>query len=65
MTFRRYLRCPFVDKSGTGRRALLHKVLDENRAELIERCGGKVARRLASNDTPQEMEHVIPMSWSN
>lgn len=40
---------------------MLHEFLDANRAELIERCRAKVARRAAPRPTPKEMEHGIPL----
>ncbi len=40
---------------------MLHEFLDTNRAELIERCRVKVARRPAPRATPTEMEHGIPL----
>jgi signal transduction histidine kinase len=40
---------------------MLYEFLDENRAELIERCRVKVARRPAPRATPTEMEHGIPL----
>jgi signal transduction histidine kinase len=40
---------------------MLHEFLDANRAELIERCRAKVARRPAPRPTPKEMEHGIPL----
>jgi signal transduction histidine kinase len=40
---------------------MLHEFLDANRAELIERCRVKVARRPAPRPTPREMEHGIPL----
>jgi signal transduction histidine kinase len=40
---------------------MLHDFLDDNRAELIERCRAKVAMRPAPRPTSHEMEHGIPM----
>ncbi|MGZ5031841.1 MAG: sensor histidine kinase [Usitatibacter sp.] len=40
---------------------MLHEFLDTNRAELIERCRAKVARRPTPRPTPKEMEHGIPL----
>ncbi len=40
---------------------MLHKFLEANRDELIERCRVKVARRAAPRPTRSEMEHGIPL----
>jgi signal transduction histidine kinase len=40
---------------------VLHEFLTDNRAELIERCGLKVAQRLIPKPTPAELEHGIPL----
>ena len=40
---------------------MLHQFLEVNRAELIERCRAKVARRTAPEPTVAEMEHGIPL----
>ena len=40
---------------------MLHQFLESNRAELIERCRAKVARRSAPRPTVNEMEHGIPL----
>ena len=40
---------------------MLHEFLDENRAELIERCRVMVARRPSPRPTLKEMEHGIPL----
>jgi hypothetical protein len=38
-----------------------HEFLTENRGELIERCGMKVARRSAPKATEAELDHGITM----
>jgi len=43
---------------------MLHEFLEANRAQLIERCREKVARRAAPRPTPREMEHGIPLFLS-
>jgi signal transduction histidine kinase len=40
---------------------MLHEFLTINRADLIDRCRLKVARRLAPKATPAELEHGIPL----
>jgi signal transduction histidine kinase len=40
---------------------VLHELLTHNRDELIERCGLKVAQRLAPRPTDAELEHGIPL----
>ena len=40
---------------------MLHEFLTDNRAELIERCGLKVAQRVAPKPTHAELEHGIPL----
>jgi signal transduction histidine kinase len=40
---------------------VLHEFLNANRAELIERCGLKVAQRLVPKPTDAELEHGIPL----
>ena len=40
---------------------MLYEFLEANRADLIERCRAKVARRTAPPPTPNEMEHGIPL----
>lgn len=39
---------------------MLHEFLDVNRAELIERCRGKVSRRSSPRPTLNELQHGIP-----
>lgn len=40
---------------------MLHEFLTENRAELIERCKAKVARRPTPHPAPLEDEHGVPV----
>ncbi len=40
---------------------MLHAFLTHHRAELLERCRGKVARRLAPRATPEELHHGLPI----
>jgi len=40
---------------------MLHEFLTDNRAELIERCGLKVAQRVSPPPTLQELEFGIPL----
>ncbi len=40
---------------------MLHEFLEANRAELIERCRGKVARRPTPHAQPAEVLHGIPL----
>ena len=39
---------------------MLHELLTNNRADLIERCRVKVSRRLAPKVTDAELTHGIP-----
>jgi signal transduction histidine kinase len=39
---------------------MLHEFLTDNRAELVERCRVKVAKRLAPKSTDAELSHGIP-----
>src|SRR5689334_19455892 len=41
--------------------AVLHEFLSENRAELIERCGLKVAQRTAPKPSDAELKYGIPL----
>jgi hypothetical protein len=40
---------------------MLHEFLSDNRAELIERCGLKVAQRPSPKPTSVELEFGIPL----
>src|SRR5687767_11963760 len=40
---------------------MLHAFLETNRAELIERCRARAARRPAPRPTARQMEHGIPL----
>jgi hypothetical protein len=40
---------------------LLANFVDANRAEIIDRCRGKVAKRLVPAVTPAEIDHGVPM----
>lgn len=40
---------------------MLHDFLRTNRAELIERCRAKVAKRRSPHATPAELEHGVPL----
>lgn len=40
---------------------MLHEFLATHRAELIERCRAKVAKRRAPRPTPAELEHGVPL----
>lgn len=40
---------------------MLYEFLEENRADLVERCRAKVGMRPAPRATPHEMEHGVPL----